>query len=58
MLKQISIPALSFLPAIPNAGDFAGRTFKANSWGMFPIPASEIRNTNSGVLKQFVPAYK
>lgn len=41
----------------PNAGDFANRTFKADSWGMFPIPASEIRNMNSGVLKQMVPAY-
>jgi len=41
----------------PNAGDFANRTFKANSWGMFPIPASEIRNMNAGVLMQMVPAY-
>jgi hypothetical protein len=41
----------------PNAGDFGNRTFKANSWGMFPIPASEIRNMNSGVLMQMVPAY-
>lgn len=41
----------------PNAGDFANRTFKANSWGMFPIPASEIRNMNAGVLMQKVPAY-
>jgi hypothetical protein len=42
---------------IPNPGDFTGRTFKANSWGMFPIPASEIRNMNSGVLQQKVTAY-
>jgi hypothetical protein len=42
---------------IPNAGDFGNRTFKSNSWGMFPIPASEIRNMNSGMLKQMVPAY-
>lgn len=41
----------------PNASDFAPRTFKADSWGMFPIPAGEIRNMNSGVLKQMVPAY-
>lgn len=41
----------------PNASDFAPRTFKPDSWGMFPIPASEIRNMNSGVLKQMVPAY-
>jgi hypothetical protein len=42
---------------IPNPGDFAVRTFKAETFGMFPIPASEIRNTNAGVLKQMVPAY-
>lgn len=43
---------------IPNPSDFTPRTFKATTWGMFPIPAAEIRNTNSGVLKQMVPAYK
>ncbi len=43
---------------IPNASHFVGRTFKADTWGMFPIPASEIRNVNAGVLNQFVPAYK
>ncbi len=43
---------------IPNPSDFTPRTFNANTWGMFPIPASEIRNVNSGVLKQMVPAYK
>ena len=43
---------------IANASDFAIRTFKATTWGMFPIPASEIRNTNEGVLKQMVPAYQ
>lgn len=42
----------------PNASDFAVRTFNPNTWGMFPIPASEIRNTNKDVLKQMVPAYK
>jgi len=41
-----------------NASDFAVRTYKPDSWGMFPIPASEIRNTNAGVLSQMVPAYK
>ena len=41
-----------------NANDFLGRTFKAETWGMFPIPAGEIRNTNQGSLSQFVPAYK
>ncbi|MBL7968621.1 MAG: RagB/SusD family nutrient uptake outer membrane protein [Prolixibacteraceae bacterium] len=43
---------------IPNPADFVARNFKATTWGMFPIPASEIRNTNSGTLKQMVPAYK
>ncbi len=43
---------------LPNQADFAVRTFKAETWGMFPIPASEIRNTNQGVLSQMVPAYK
>ncbi len=43
---------------IPNAADFAVRTYNPNTWGMFPIPASEIRNTNKDVLKQMVPAYK
>lgn len=52
------INASFVIPAgTPNAGDFANRTFKSNSWGMFPIPASEIRNMNSGILKQMVPAY-
>jgi hypothetical protein len=43
---------------VPNPSHFTPRTFKADTWGMFPIPASEIRNTNEGVLKQFVPAYQ
>lgn len=44
---------------VPNPDDFIGRTFAGNdSWGMFPIPASEIRNTNDGVLQQYVPAYQ
>jgi starch-binding outer membrane protein, SusD/RagB family len=51
--------SFSNIPAgIPNAQDFIGRNFKPDTWGMFPIPASEIRNTNQGVLQQFVPAYK
>jgi|WetSurMetagenome_2_1015567.scaffolds.fasta_scaffold00047_55 starch-binding outer membrane protein, SusD/RagB family len=41
----------------PNAADFAGRVFDPDSWGMFPIPASDIRNCNAGVLKQMVKAY-
>ena len=43
---------------IPNPSDFVPRVFKANTFGMFPIPASEIRNGNKDVLKQMVPAYK
>lgn len=42
---------------IPNPADFTGRVFKGNSWGMFPIPAADIRNMNSGVLKQYVAGY-
>jgi hypothetical protein len=44
---------------IPNPSDFTGRTFNGNnSWGMFPIPANEVRNVNAGVRKQMVPAYQ
>jgi starch-binding outer membrane protein, SusD/RagB family len=45
-------------PAIPNASDFQNVKFDKNTWGMFPIPASEIRSTNDGVLKQYLPAFK
>jgi len=43
---------------ITNAQDFQNRNFNRDTWGMFPIPGSEIRNMNSGTLKQYVPAYK
>jgi hypothetical protein len=43
---------------ISNPGHFTNRTYKTGTFGMFPIPASEIRNTNAGVLKQMVPAYQ
>jgi hypothetical protein len=43
---------------IPNPADFTPRTFKANTWGMFPIPANQIRNVNAGTIEQMVPAYK
>ena len=44
---------------IPNPGDFTGRNWKGNnSWGMFPIPIDDIRNANSGVCQQMVPAYQ
>ena len=56
---ETKINASFIVPSgIPNPGHFTNRTFKANTWGMFPIPASEIRNTNSNVLKQMVPAYQ
>lgn len=37
--------------------DFTPRNFKPETYGMLPIPASEIRLTNYK-LKQFIPAYK
>lgn len=43
---------------VSNLSHFEQRTFNADTWGMFPIPAREIRNTNEGALNQFVPAYK
>lgn len=43
---------------IPNKQDFVGYGFNENSYGMFPIPAHEIRNTNSGVLQQYIPSYQ
>ncbi len=47
------------LPAgITNEADFEPRNFDAQSYGMFPIPASEIRNMNANTLKQFIPAYQ
>ncbi len=42
----------------PNKQDFVGREFDAQTFGMFPIPGVEIRNTNAGVLKQYVPKYQ
>ncbi len=42
----------------PNKQDFQGKLFDTQSWGMFPIPGVEIRNTNDGVLKQYVPKFK
>lgn len=52
--------SFSDVPAdVPNPDDFAVRVYDPNTWGgMFPVPASELRNTNSGVLMQMVPAYK
>jgi hypothetical protein len=42
---------------IDNEGEFSQGTFNIDSWGLLPIPASEIRLTNDRSLKQFVPAY-
>ncbi|MEO9474659.1 MAG: RagB/SusD family nutrient uptake outer membrane protein [Cyclobacteriaceae bacterium] len=42
---------------IDNAIEFSNGVFRTDTWGMLPIPASEIRLTNDGQLKQFVPAY-
>jgi hypothetical protein len=56
---EAKINASFVVPAgIPNSEHFTNRTYKPNTFGMFPIPASEIRNMNSGVLKQMVPAYQ
>jgi hypothetical protein len=41
-----------------NASDFQDIKFDINTYGMYPIPASEIRSTNSGDLKQFIPAFQ
>lgn len=38
--------------------DFLNRQFVIDTWGMLPIPASEIRLANEGVLQQYVPAFK
>lgn len=43
---------------IENVDDFSGRQFIADTWGMLPIPGSEIRLANAGILKQYVPAFK
>ena len=42
---------------IPNPVDYTQRGFVPETLGLFPIPASEIRNMNEGVLKQYVSAY-
>jgi starch-binding outer membrane protein, SusD/RagB family len=43
---------------VPNPNDFQGRMFDVNTWGMLPIPASEIRLANPGMLQQVVPAFQ
>ncbi len=48
----------STFPDYVTKNDFIGREFNIDTWGMLPIPASEIRSMNEGVLMQFVPAFK
>ena len=43
---------------IPNPTDFQDIKFNKNTYGMYPIPATEIRSTNSGDLKQYIPAFQ
>lgn len=45
-------------PGATNAADFQDIKFDKNTWGMYPIPATEIRSTNSGSLKQYIPAFQ
>jgi hypothetical protein len=42
---------------IDNASEFVNGVFETSTWGMLPIPASEIRLVNDGNLRQYVPAY-
>ena len=48
----------TYFPAYVSKTDFLGRQFNVDTWGMLPIPASEIRAANEGVLKQYIPAFK
>jgi hypothetical protein len=48
----------STFPDYVTKDDFVGREFYKDTWGMLPIPASEIRAMNEGVLQQYVPAFK
>jgi starch-binding outer membrane protein, SusD/RagB family len=44
------------MPSYVTKSDFIGRGFNKDTWGMLPIPASELQlNPN---LKQFVPAFQ
>jgi hypothetical protein len=45
-------------PEAESPSDFEGRQFITDTWGMLPIPASEIRLVNEGMLVQHVPAFK
>ena len=43
---------------VENKADFTNRFFDPQTWGMLPIPASEIRLMNPGILNQYVPAFQ
>jgi len=45
-------------PEAESPDEFQGRQFIKDTWGMLPVPASEIRLAKEGVLKQYVPAFK
>ena len=45
-------------PTAESPAEFEGRQFLTDTWGMLPIPASEIRLVNEGMLVQHVPAFK
>jgi hypothetical protein len=55
--RQMIDASFDDVPADRKA-DFAPRYLNVDTWGMFPIPNSEIRNTNQGVLQNFIPAYQ
>jgi hypothetical protein len=55
--KQMIDASFDNIPS-DRQGDFNPRYFDIDTWGMFPIPKSEIRNTNEGTLQQFIPAYE
>lgn len=45
-------------PEAESPDEFTGRQFDKQTWGMLPIPASEIRLAEEGTLKQYVPAFQ
>lgn len=52
---SFAVGTLEGIPAdAKNLADFAGVTFKKDYLGLWPIPGSEIRKANAGVLKQYV----
>lgn len=56
--KQMVDESFVLPGGVSKPGDYVNLGFVENTYGMFPIPAGEIRNTNSGALKQYVPAYQ